>query len=323
MLVVLWVLAALLSPYEKSPFQKGMVFGLFARDDPGHTEKGLTELEKLGVNSVCITIPWVISDVRSTKMAPRADMTPSDASLIATIHRARSSGMRVFLMPFLYVDKMGEGEWRGTMQPADWNAWFAAYRDFIVHYARLAGRQQVEYFSIGSELCSTEKRREDWVNLISKVREVYRGKLTYSSNWDHLEALSFADALDYLGMNAYFKLSDDPAADEETLVRGWEQVKAGIAAWRATIGKPLILTEVGYPSRHGAGVDPWNYGAEGAVDLGAQFRCYRAFQKVWSGDPSVAGVYFYIWWGEGGPEDPGYTPRGKPAAEVIKQWYSN
>ena len=321
MLVVIWMLAAILSPPET--FQKGMVFGLFAREDPGHAEKGLEELKKLGVDSVCITIPWVVADVRSVKMAPRSDMTPSDASLIAMILRARAAKMRVFLMPFLYVDKMEEGEWRGTIEPADWGAWFAAYREFILHYAELAGRYGVEYFSVGSELCSTEKRREDWIDLIRRVRGVYAGKLTYSANWDHLDALSFVDALDYLGMNAYFKLSDDPAADVETLVRSWGPIKAKIASWRATSDKPLILTEVGYPSRRGAGLDPWNYGAEGAVDLDVQFRCYRAFQKVWSGEPGVAGVYFYIWWGEGGPDDSGYTPRGKPAAEVVRQWYSN
>ena len=321
MLVLMWILAAVLAPADT--FQKGMVFGLFARDDPGHTQKGLAEIGELGADSICITIPWVVSDVRSMSMAPRDDMTPSDASLVAAIQKAHAAGMRVFLMPFLYVDKMEEGEWRGTLAPPDWQTWFGAYGTFILHYAELAGRQRVEYFSVGSELCSTEKRREDWLALIKKVRGVYRGKLTYSSNWDHLEALSFADALDYLGMNAYFKLSDDPVAGEEALVAGWQKVKEGIAGWRASVGKPLILTEVGYPSRRGAGVDPWNYGAEGAVDLEIQLRCYRAFRRVWSGEPRVAGVYFYIWWGEGGPGDSGYTPRGKPAAEVIKSWYSS
>ena len=47
MLAVMWVIAALLSA---ETFQKGMVFGLFARDDPGHAEKGLEELKKLGVD---------------------------------------------------------------------------------------------------------------------------------------------------------------------------------------------------------------------------------------------------------------------------------
>src|SRR5262245_29357290 len=150
MLVAFWLLAAILTPPET--FQKGMVFGLFARDDAGHADKGLAELQKLGVNSICITIPWVIHDVRSVKMAPRADMTPTDASLIATIRKAQGAGMRVFLMPFLYVDKMETGEWRGTMAPADWGAWFAAYREFILHYAELAAGHRVEYFSVGSEL---------------------------------------------------------------------------------------------------------------------------------------------------------------------------
>jgi hypothetical protein len=303
-------------------FQKGMVFGLFAREEAGHTDKGIAEMKELGVDSVSITIPWVIANVRSTAMAPRADMTPSDASLTSAIRKAHAAGMRVFLMPFLYVDHMDEGEWRGKIDPPDWKAWFTAYNAFIGHYAALAGREGVEYLSVGSELCSTESRRDDWLVLIRQVRAVYPGAITYSANWDHRAAISFIDALDYLGMNAYFKVSDREASDEEDLMRAWEGIRKDVAAWRASAGKPLIITEAGYPSRAGACVDPWNYEGEGKPDPAEQLRCYRAFQRTWSGEPGIAGVYFYLWWGEGGPQDAGYTPRGKPAAEVIKSWYT-
>ena len=307
---------------EKAPsFQRGMVFGLFARDDPGHTDSGLAEMQALGADSISIMIPWVTPDVRSLEMAPRGDMTPSDASLRYAIRKARERGMTVLLMPFLYVDRMETGEWRGTIQPPDWAAWFGAYGAFVLHYAELAGEEKVDYFSVGSELCSTESRREDWLDLIRKVRKVYAGRVTYSANWDHRDVLSFVDALDLLGMNAYFKLTEKAGAPEAELVEAWAGIKRDVDAWRGRMGKRLLITEVGYPSRAGAGIDPWNYETADSPDLQEQLRCYRAFQKTWGGEPDLEGVYFYVWWGAGGPEDAGYTPRGKPAADVIREWY--
>ncbi|HET9481327.1 MAG TPA: hypothetical protein VFP98_06175 [Candidatus Polarisedimenticolia bacterium] len=304
-------------------FERGMVFGLFARNDPAHTDRGLAEMKALGVDSICIMIPWVIPDVRSTSMAPRNDMTPSDASLVYAMRKAHGMGMTVLLMPFLYVDRMEEGEWRGTLAPGDWNVWFERYGEFVLHYAALAGEHKVAYFSVGSELCSTESRREDWLRLIGRVRHVYKGLVTYSANWDHRDSLSFAASLDLLGMNAYFELSRDEEPGEADLAAAWSRLREDIEAWRRPFGKRLLITEVGYPSRRGTASDPWNYDKPDPVpDPAGQLACYRAFRTAWSGDPALQGVYFYIWWGDGGPGDTGYTPRGKPAEQVIRDWYT-
>ncbi|HKY33505.1 MAG TPA: hypothetical protein VJV23_13305 [Candidatus Polarisedimenticolia bacterium] len=308
----------------RPPLQKGMVLGLFARDEPGFAERGIAELRALGVSSVSLVIPWVTPHVRSLEMAPRGDMSPTDDALAGAIRAARRAGMTVLLMPILYVDRMEEGEWRGTISPPDWTAWFAAYERFILHYARIAQREQVEYFAVGSELCSTESRREEWAVLIAGVRRVYAGKLTYSANWDHRRGIAFLDKLDLLGMNAYFELAGDDGKggdSEEALHAAWGPIREEIEAWRRQTGLDIILTEVGYPSRAGGLADPWNYEAPGPPDPAAQLRGYRAFRRAWQGDPHLHGVYFYLWWGEGGPGDTGYTPRGKPAEAVVRDWY--
>jgi hypothetical protein len=241
-------------------FHKGMVFGLFARDDRGHTDRAIADLKALGVDSVCIVIPWVTPDVQSLELAPRGDMTPGDAALEYAIKKAHAAGMRVFLMPFIYVDRVAPGMWRGTLAPPDWGAWFDVYGRFLLRYAALADRLGVEMLSVGSELCSTEERRGDWQALIGKVRGAYGGLLTYSANWDHLDSVSFLDLLDVAGMNAYFELSDQDDPSLEDLMAAWGRVKPGIDAWRARAGLPLLITEVGYPSRLRAAADPWDYG---------------------------------------------------------------
>ncbi|HZE89476.1 MAG TPA: hypothetical protein VE404_08015 [Verrucomicrobiae bacterium] len=302
-------------------FQRGMVLGLFSRDDPGFVERAIGELRDLGVDSISIAVPWAIPDVRSIRLAPRSDMTPGDASLRRAIRQAHLAGMRVLLLPLIYVDRMDGPEWRGTLAPADWGAWFAAYDRMILRYAALAASEKVEYFSVGSELCSTEGRRDEWRDLITRVRRVYGGLVTYSANWDHRDEMTFGESLDFLGMNAYFSLSGNPDAGLDDLVAAWTPILEEIERWRSKLGLRVVVTEVGYPSRRGAASNPWAYDAPGAPDTGAQQRGYAAFVRAWTGYPSLAGVYFYMWWGDGGPADSGYTPRGKPAASVVSSWY--
>lgn len=298
------------------------MFGLFSRREPEYAERALSEIRSLGSNSVSIVIPWVTPDASSLVLSPRDDMTPSDSSLRRAIREAHRMKMSVFLMPLVYVDRVGPEEWRGTLRPSDWGAWFAAYGKMILHYAALGRQEKVEYLCVGSELGSSEHLRTEWLSLIANVRAVYEGGLTYSANWDHLEAVSFLDALDFAGMNAYFELANDPDAGVEDLVTAWKAIIEDVEVWRSRSGKPLILTEVGFPSRRGALSDPWRYEAVGAVDLGVQERAYRAFVEAWTGYPALAGVYFYLWWGEGGREDGSYTPRGKPAEKVIAEWFT-
>ena len=95
-----------------------------------------------------------------------------------------------------------------------------------------------------------------------------------------------------------------------------------LQAWSRLHGRPILFTEVGYPSRRGAATDPWNYAARRPGDLEGQRRCYRAFAEAWEGVPELAGAFFYLWWGEGGPEDRDYTPRGKPAAHELSRWFN-
>ena len=84
---------------------------------------------------------------------------------------------------------------------------------------------------------------------------------------------------------------------------------------------PFIFTEVGYPSRDGAAVEPWDYTKSTPVDLEEQRRAFSAFTRAWTGSRQLAGVFFWDWYGEGGAKCRRYTPRGKPAARVIQRWF--
>lgn len=114
-----------------------------------------------------------------------------------------------------------------------------------------------------------QRRRQldlHWRALIAQVREIYAGKLTYAANFDQYFEVGFWDALDIIGINAYFQLRDPsrarPAGDslQEELRDGWKGVFTDIQRMRRTqkLGdKPVLFTELGYTQHHEGTFEPW------------------------------------------------------------------
>ena len=91
----------------------------------------------------------------------------------------------------------------------DWQVLENSYTQFILLYAMLAQEIDAELFCIGTELEKfIEKRPQYWSNLIKEIKKVYKGKLTYAANWDEFKRTPFWSDLDYIGIDAYFPVSD-------------------------------------------------------------------------------------------------------------------
>ncbi len=325
---ILLALSLLLFAPPAFGYQKGIVLGLYAKDRSYSYEQDLKEIRKTGADHVSLVVSWYQKDIRSDAIYPRwiplgdFDTTP-DKKLVEVISQARHLGLKVFLFPILRLEERTEKEWRGVLVPRNKEQWLKSYRDFTMHYARLAAAQGVELFSVGSELCTMEQEERYWRKLIRDIRSFYRGKLLYSANWDHYKKIAFWDALDYLGLNGYYELtqSDRPALDE--LLRSWWNIQNDLATWQdQNRQKPILFTEIGYPSVDGGCSKPWDYTRQDEPDLQEQALCYRAFFLTWGKSQRLGGVYFWNWYGQGGENDRNYTPRGKPAEKILTEWYN-
>lgn len=108
-----------------------------------------------------------------------------------------------------------------------------------------------------------------WRTLVSATRAVYRGRVTYAANFDRYKAVAFWDALDVIGINAYFPLRTDlSTADlEARVVNAWRAVLAEIARFRRQHGlkQPALFTELGYRWRRHSTVTPWSHQASEQV----------------------------------------------------------
>jgi glycosyl hydrolase family 113 len=309
--------------------QRGMSLGLFSKEPNYSYLKDLQELKDLGVNSVLLVVSWYQRDIHSTEIVPREYdgndiLTLPDSKLREVIRQAHSLGLHVLVFPILRLEIRNEKDWRGVIDPSDLGAWWKSYEKFTLHYAEVSASEGVELFSVGSELLSREEETGRWEDLIEKIKKVYPGKLLYSANWDHYQHPHFWKSLDYIGITAYHELSKTKTPTLSELKKKWQEIQKELLTWKKNYpDRKLIFTEIGYPSIDGTSVYPWNYYLEGDIDIEEQALCYRAFIDSWKKSKDLSGVFFWVWWGEGGPQDKSYTPRGKPAAAWLKKWYKS
>ena len=298
------------------------------------TDGALDRLEDHGVGWIAL-VPlgwqprWDVPEVRLRTTGGRWGET--DDGLAEVMRRARERGLRTLLKPHIRLVDEVPGQWRGTVgfdSEADWAAWEADYRAFILHYARLAAAEGADLFSVGVELQRAAVARPAfWRNLIDSVRAVYDGPLTYGANWDgEATAVAFWDRLDYIGVHAYFPLTTRADADVEALVSGWRSPRRRLEALCARWERPVLFTEVGYRSIAGAAVRPWDYRVQAPVDESEQADAYEALFRVFWGRDWFAGLFLWEWDADLAADadlgaDDGYTPQTKASAAVLARWF--
>ena len=92
-----------------------------------------------------------------------------------------------------------------------------------MYYAEYAESHQIPILCIGTELELTSGREKEWRTLIDEIRVVFSGELTYAANFTEYEKIRFWDALDYIGIQAYFPLTDRVNPGLESLKKGWNK----------------------------------------------------------------------------------------------------
>lgn len=286
----------------------------------------LHEVAELGANAVLLITAAFMEHAESQMIFIEARKMPAPDDFKTIVRAGRRAGLDVILMPIVLLAKPRGSEWRGVINPPDWNDWWRQYRELIIYTCEIAREGGATGLMVGSELVSTEKHTAEWLKVIEIAREhFYGGKLGYSANWDHYRSIKFWDKLDFIGMTSYFTLADAKSPTVEQIVAKWQPIREEVLAWQREVGKPLVFTEVGWCSQEGAAMAPWNYYQNQKATVAGheeQRRLYEAFLRVWDGAPGVTGALWWEWSSNpGGAEDFGYSPRGKPAEEVLRRWF--
>jgi hypothetical protein len=260
---------------------------------------------------------------------PRIDpaRTFSDLALGRVIREVHRLGMKASLLVVLFVD---DGTWQGAIQPANVNAWFDAWTKILTHYAELARELNLATLLIGSELETLRDRSDQWNRVIGEVRRRYRGQVMYSTNFWHsrsaydqvLRMRQWAQ-LDAVGVTAYFELTHQTDASVAELEAAWrsdrhgQNIVADLQTLSARHQKPLHFWEIGYQSRDGTTIFPWDYRIASPVDEEEQARAYQALLNVFGRLSWFRGYGLYTQ-AVGLPKDAtGYDILGKAAESVL------
>lgn len=297
----------------------------------------LDSLTRLAVDAVAIVPYTYMPGAREPTPLPIPDRlgTETDRAVRAAIDSAHVRGLRVLLKPQIWV----RGAWPGEIDfdsPEEWSAFLAHYRTWMLHYAELARETDVDALCIGTELTrATLEHPGFWRKLTGEVRERYPGIVTYAANWGaEFEGIAFWDALDAVGLNAYYPLSQNPDATDDELLTGaraWMRTADAVAE-RA--GRPLWLTEVGFRSARRAWLHPHAAADGRAVSEECQARCFAALHAAADESERLAAAFVWKWpswlgyvgggsWdGVHGDPGTGFSPGGKAAAAELTKWYA-
>lgn len=310
-------------------FRKGFTFAhegyrVFNGYGGAQAAQSLDSMAFMQVNAVAI-VPYSFmrsaNQVRTIPIARQAG-SENDEAVLYTHFSVQDRGWYSLLKPQIWL----RGAWPGAIEfntQAEWDHFFDCYYRWIRHYAMLAEVYHFEAFCIGTELVKATLGHEaKWRRMIQQVRGIYRGTLTYAANWgEEFEQLAFWDAFDVIGLNGYYPLAEADSVSDSALLAGTRAIMSMATETAQRTGKPVWFTEIGYRSIEA----PWQHPHAEAGDRKAsnedQARAYAAFLEAVQESPEVRGFFWWKWPSYleySRPGDRGYSPAGKPAAEVLR-----
>lgn len=295
-------------------------------------ESGIPALKRIQANWIALT-PFAYMDSKTDPVihyrTERNWWADIPENMVSVVQDARKYGFKLMLKPHFWVEGSG---WAGTLtfEEEGWKTWEKNYEQFIMEQAQFAEDHKIEMFCFATELKSAVKNRpEFFIRIIRKIRSVYSGKLLYAANWDDYMRIPFWDQLDYIGVDAYFPVTETvtPSVDEVKTI--WIDFANQLRDFSYRKRKQIIFTEYGYRSIDKPVWKQWEIewvSDSLNVNLQAQVNGYEGlFQAVWD-ELWFAGGFLWKWYPEkvhytGLKANSDYTPQDKPAEKTIAKWY--
>ncbi|MEM6515020.1 MAG: glycoside hydrolase [Bacteroidota bacterium] len=295
-------------------------------------QANVSPVAKLGANYAAIMPFGFIKNLQHPEIIHNTDRQwfgEIRAGAKQYIEQLRKLDIKIMVKPQIWVWR---GEFTGDIEmnnEADWKALESSYNDFIMTYAELAAEVNAEIFCIGTELENfVEGRPAFWMNLISEIKKVYPGKLTYAANWDEYKRTPFWAEVDYIGVDAYFPVSEMKTPTVEDCRKGWQKHKTLLQSMSKEKERPILFTEFGYRSMDYNGSKPWNsdHTIE-TLNFEAQSNATQAlFEEFWNQE-WFSGGFIWKWFVNyeevGGMQDNQFTPQNKPVEDIITSYYKS
>ena len=298
--LAVWLVGIAAVRADQLPFLKGVTVSCQTWGGEWQTPEmaqTLDELRSLGANSFAIHPYARISNDGQVTFRVRDE----SRHIAVPLDWARERGMSALLVP--HIAYWGSKfSWRGEIKfetAEEWDRFFAGYETWIVEMARLAEAHRAAVFCVGLEYTHAQKFEQRWRQIIAAVRAVYSGQITYGANWNDYQAVKFWDAVDYLGVLAYFPLTEAKNPAPEQIAGGWQRRADEMQRFsQANGGKQILFVEVGYNENARAAAEPWSFDTGGENAAAIQQRCLDAALSLGGKHPWLAGMFLWKWFPE-------------------------
>ena len=312
----------------QSNFQMGMVFPQWGKlaysNQDANWQKGLREIQDQ------TDAHWIAMTINFTQLSPSstqvqiAENTPTVQAVAEGIHEARAMGYHVFVQPLITVQ--GRDSWAGnihftTEQRAQ--SWFDSYWQTFAPYIKVAAQAGAEELALGTEYERLTIWTDQWNQLITRAHTIFNGALTYDINWTSLTTPVSPwmrnQLLSHIGISTYISLTNVPQRLQPGgIAQLWrEKIGTALDALSVEIGKPVLISEIGYRNSPDALYQPEARQILPGTDPEEQAAAYNAALQNVKGDPHIAGIFFWAW------SLPPYQPNGEPASQVVSYWYQS
>lgn len=239
----------------------------------------------------------------------------------------KDKDLKIMIKPHIWIR---DAQFTGDLffnTERDWQRFEKDYKDYILLYASIAEKHQIEIFCIGTELFSfVNERPQFWKNLIAEVRKIYKGKLVYAENWDKVNKTEIWESLDYIGVDAYFPLYAESNASKDQIKNAWREHKFMLEKLSSNYRKPILFTEYGYRSIDHALKEPWNSARDySGLNLEIQALALEVIYEEFWPENWFSGGFLWKWHqheSAGGMENDRFTPQNKPAEKVVRNYYN-
>jgi hypothetical protein len=316
------------SDAQQAVFQTGVIFPRWGAGAYGVQDRnwqvGLNEIrQQTAAQWVGLSINLYQPSLTSTRVQA-SETTPTPQAVAQGIREAHALRYHVFVFPQLTVG--GSRSWAGDIQyPTSQleQSWFDSYWLAYRPYVMAAAQAGADELAIGTEYELLQPAPPAlWNRLIERMHQVFPGKLTYDMNWSSLyyplPSWLRNPLLSAIGVSLYAPLTDTPQRlNPSTLPALWQTTIGSLLdSFAAQVGKPVLISELGYRDSSDALYDPWEVSTGAPSDPAEQAAAYNAALSSVMRDPYIAGVFAWAW------EFPPFDVRCRLAAQVLHHWYT-
>ncbi|HEY8668622.1 MAG TPA: hypothetical protein VIL86_18390 [Tepidisphaeraceae bacterium] len=260
--------------------------------------KQLGTISEVGANWVALNNFAYMENVNQPAVRFGGDGSMGAKDITQCVQDAHAAGLKVLLKPHLWAREFWNGsKWHGDIamtSEEDWEKWFENYGAYILYTAKIAADAKAEAVCIGVEYEGTSQQAGRWRKLIAAVRKIYTGHLTYAATFREYEKITWWDAVDCIGIDAYFPVAKSESAPEAELRAGWDEVYAALGTFSKKWSKPICFLELGYTQDTKAGKEPWSYAVKQA-DAEYQARLFKVAAEEERKHDFMRGLFVWKW----------------------------